>query len=234
MAETQSQQTRVSLRGKIFLWLAWILGLSLAGFMVIVYFGSVTGEEFNPYTLEHRTFQYYQVPGLHIQVTPISRDSSGAGFSTVLINDKLVKTKTRKEWHLVWAAIANRHTQRGDASILTQYIGESDSSWAQWSKDNPKTAKKFWPVVFDLARRNHYLLIPDVMEVGARSSDAKPIEFANELDFSLAKQYVRAAKLQNAADNAKETAKLLGYARSYAKGNDELESLVSDYKDAAE
>lgn len=196
--------------------------------MVIVYFGLVTGEEFNPHTLERRTFQYYQVPGLHIQVTPINRDSSSPGFCTVLINDKLVKTKTKKEWHLVWAALANRHTQRGDASILTRYIGDTNSSWAQWSADNPKTAKKFWPVVIDLARRNHYLLIPDIMEVGARSSDARLTEFSNELNVALVKQYLRAAKLQNPSENAKETAKLLAFARSYAKGNDELESLVDE------
>lgn len=233
MAETQTAQTRTSIRGKFVIWLAWVMGLGLAGFMLTMYFGKVTGEEFNPFTLSQRTFHYYEIPGLGIQVSPISRDTT-TGFAQVLVNDNLVKVQAKNEWHLVWASTSETNTERGDASILTQYIGPADSSWAAWSTSNPKSAKKFWPVALELARRNHYLLLPDVLDVASQTTDNNVAELADKLNESLVKQYIRAAKIQQASENDEEAAELIEFAQSYAQGNEELKSLVSDYEDDSE
>ena len=233
MAETQS--TRSTLRGKIFLWLAWIFGVSVVGAIVVLFFGQVTGEEFNPYTLANRSFHYYQIPGLQVQVSAIRRDETKSEFGQTLIDNGLVKAKQKDEWHLVWASVSEGSRERGDASILTRYIDTDLSTpLKNWSLKNPKSAAKFWPVALRVARRSHYLLIPDLMDLAAKTTDDKLAVFSKELNYSLVEQYLRAAKIQKAGGNEKGAAELVDYAQSYSKGNEELESLVSDFKDEAE
>lgn len=213
--------------------------------MVVVYFGGVSGEEFNPYSLQRRTFHYYQIPGVRIQITPISRQTISTDFGGVVIGNKWVKTKSTSRWHLVWASIANRQMERGDASILTEFIGDNNSVWSRWSDAQPVCAKRFWPEVIDLARRNHYLLIPELMAVAEGATDTNFQEFDRELQATLISQYLQAAAIERQAaagsdDKAaaeaarKRQQEMVDYAKSYAANDAEFTATIQKFEDDAE
>jgi hypothetical protein len=212
------------------LYLIWLAGVALVTTFVVLWFGPVEGEELNPHTLRRRHFSYYQVPGIRVQVSSISHDPvNGTGFETALSAMPFFKSSSQNEWHLVWASEARRPPERGDASIFTDYVHDTESQWRLWTKDNPKTAAKFWPVAIDLARRNHYLLLPDIMDLAAASSDSEVAEFPGRLNDSLVTQYIKAAGIQQELGQTSDVDELVEYANGYAKGVPKLQRLVRDF-----
>jgi hypothetical protein len=228
MAGTQS-----SIRGKILVWFAWVAGTGVLGFFIVMWLGQVNGEEFNPYTLDRRSFYYYQIPGLRLQVSPINRKTLKGGFEKHLINKKLVKVTNTSAWHLVRATGARQQPVQGDASILIDYFGSGSSSWKTWSSANPKLAVQFWPVVIDLARRNHYLLIPDLMELALENTDRVTSDFSLAIHRSLVEQYLYAARIERQQGGSEPTTEMVDFAVEYASGNDDLEALVSGFENGS-
>ncbi len=57
----------------------------------------------------------------------------------------------------------------GDAAILARYLDLKDDEgellWLAWSKKEPKLAKVFWPAVAEAARREMYVLVPDLFHL---------------------------------------------------------------------
>ncbi len=223
----------IYIRVKILVWLAWMSALVVGGFFLVMWFGAVNGEEFNPHTLVRRSFRYYQIPGVRVQVSPIIRNTFSVGFEKHLTAQNFVKTSQKSVWHLVWAKGTRPQRVRGDASILIDYLGHGDSPWKKWSTDRPKLAKLFWPVIMDLARRNHYLIIPDLMDSALDNEDEATSDFQHAVHRSLVEQYLHAAKIEQHENGSQPATEMLEFAVQYASGNEELEALVSGYEDGA-
>lgn len=187
----------------------WLIALIVSGiaifvpFVVIIILGNVAGEEFSPQTLEHRSFRYYEVPGLRWQVGYVRYVSRPIptidGLRTAPYFPKATNATPR--WDLIHGERVFRKAS-GDAQILWAYLSAKDhlgnSVWEQWSTDNRKLAAILWPVVMEAAREGNYVKIPDLFALAQEAkSDA---EFAAKLGVPLPEDPVVPAATQPAAE----------------------------------
>ena len=192
----------------------------LAGTVVAtVTFGGVTGTEFCPATFESRDFSYHELPLVGWQVTGIRRSQpEPVVLAPVLMAKKWIAPtlETAPRWDLIEGQRGHFHSPAGDASILMAYlesVNEHGSSlWLMWSDSHPASAAQLWPLVADAARREAYLVLPDLFDA-AKEFEARPAtEFGLRLKsvaalgyrrFSLGlQQQGRTAEAQDAAATA--------------------------------
>jgi hypothetical protein len=189
-------------------------------------FGLHTGEEFAPATFSRRVFYYYQVPLIGIQVSPIVRDSTPSSFANYLRDKKLIPATSEDtpRWDLVYAGRGGKIYFRGDADILCSYLDAADeqgnSYWKAWSEDNLAAARLLWPLVARLARRQLYILIPELIEQAQAETDPQLLE--RSLNRSLAGQYARLAAAQRELGNQTLAAELFGEALKYAPDDPDI------------
>jgi hypothetical protein len=183
----------------------WFFLLAAAVLLVIGYvstriFGAVYGEEFSPSTFQRRRFSYYEIPLVHLQITPISREDYSNTLETQLADEKLVLSGESHDarWDLVWARQGAQGPSYGDASILCAYLdarGEQQSlRWKTWTDENPELAKILWATVGRLADQQLYLLVPDVFGLAAQATE--PSSFQQAVSDLLADRYELLARTQ--------------------------------------
>ncbi len=204
-----------------------ILGVGLAVLVATFLFGQHGGEEFCPDTFSRRTFFYFQIPLVGIQVTPIFRDDATNSLENYLIANRLVETAsaTTPRWDLVRAVAAGSETVRGDAEIMCHYLDATDAQnhlfWQAWSDDHQESAKQLWPLVATLARQQLYLLVPELFDLASAESD--PDRLAGQLNQSLARQYLGLAKIQQQLGRHKAALELLEHAREHGPADTEVQ-----------
>lgn len=176
------------------------LGLSLVVLLATFLFGQHGGEEFCPDTFTRRSFYYFQIPLLGFQVTPILRDDTTNSLENYLRAHKFITPTPpgNPRWDLVTARSASTGLVRGDAEILCSYLDTTNEldnlHWQRWTDLHPEAARILWPLVAQLARQQLYLFAPELFEWAERESDPKVL--AQELQRSLARQYLRLAEIQ--------------------------------------
>jgi hypothetical protein len=183
--------------------------------------GNVSGTEFSPTTFSTRTFGYCEIPLVHLQVTPVVRVAQSGPLETLLQAEKLLPPATGQSteaWHLVSVERAGV-VQQGDAELLVKYLRGSsfgtNPAAMEWTQKNPELAKVFWPIVARLARRNEYLLAPDLFEL-ARTKNT-PQELKAAMHEHLANRYYRWAKIERDLNHQTPALELLGEALVHAK-----------------
>ena len=170
-------------------WTLWgLLGVVLAVLLVAfvtAQFGAVHGIEMNPYSFERRTYSFYEIPLIRVQVLGIRRNPVTDVTQSFLATNKYVTTKNVPDvWHIVQAAKGVRAPKVGDAEILVHYLETKDAKdyhlWVKWSEANPKLAAIFWPAVSRLAQEELYIYIPDLFDLAKGASD--PVALKSQLD----------------------------------------------------
>lgn len=179
--------SRTSLRrqrqGKIRLGVWVLISIVTFAFFVlsIVIFGQVNGEEFSPQRFTMRRFHYVQIPFLRWQVWPVTF-TKVTGADDALANHIRRTTRTNNlmsnvratptRWDIISMEQVGAQTYRGDASILTNYLRQPGAkgmeTWLDWSKANPGLAAELWGVVAQLAQKDLYPIIPEVLEAARR------------------------------------------------------------------
>ena len=193
------------------------LGLAVAVLIATLLFGQHGGEEFCPDTFTRRSFFYFQIPLVGIQVTPIFRDDTTNSLENYLVAGKFLTRSAAgdRRWDLVTALSAGSRVVRGDAQILCSYLDMADENsrliWQRWTDTHPESAKVLWPRVAQLARQQLYLLLPELFELAR--SEADPKTLAEKLDQSLARQYRRLAEIQEKLGNHASARELKDHAR---------------------
>jgi len=184
--------------------------------------GNVSGTEFSPTTFSTRTFGYCEIPLVHWQVTPVVRIAQSEPFETLLQAEKLIPTATGQPtavWHLVSVERAGVTIQQGDAELLVKYLRSSSfgthPTAMEWTQKNPELAKVFWPIVARLARRNEYLLVPDLFELTRMTNTPQELQAA--MHEHLAKRYHRWANVEHNLDHPAPALELLDEALVYAQ-----------------
>jgi tetratricopeptide (TPR) repeat protein len=193
------------------LWTGWSLlgllaGAALLG-LVILWFGSVWGVELNPYTLARRSYLFYEIPLIHLQVRGIKREDVGSIAVDTLQNQKYVTAAKGAPdvWHVVTGYRGWRRVTLGDADILVRYLDAQDGDnyhlWVKWSEQNPKLAKVFWPAVSRLAQEEQYVHIPELFDLAEAATD--PIALQASLNRKVAELlFELGQRLQKAEDHA--------------------------------
>jgi tetratricopeptide (TPR) repeat protein len=194
-----------------------VLALLGMGWLWIVTFGAVVGEEFSPQRFQRRTFTYYQIPLLGIQIRPIVREAYRGNVEKFLVNNKYVQVTASAEkarWDLLHDSYHRPQGPECDAAILSQYLDATLAQggwfWEKWTKDHPKQAKVFWPAVAELAREQMYIFLPELIEVARQQDEAA--NFNQLLGRSLADSYCVLARAQQQEEHHQRAIELYGRA----------------------
>ncbi len=203
------------------------IGLLLLLLLAVLSFGRVRGEEFSPQGFAIRSFSYYQIPFLRIQVWPVSVYKIPNDLAKYLRANKLLGSVASQppRWGIVTMSEGGVQTYRGDASILTSYLQQPGAvgteSWLSWSKNHPKLERELWPVIARMAQEDMYTIIPALLEA-ARRAEAED-ELANELRRVLVSELLQFAEAEKQSGDAKRANELLGIALEYDPNNEALQ-----------
>lgn len=148
-----------------------VLGVTLAGLVAVVAFGSRHGTEICLETLERRSYSYYEAPLLGIQLTGAKYLELPDPLAELFLSEGFFvePPAQKKSWRLVESYFSAAEGPETDAKILTRYLDAHDASheqpWLAWSKQNLPLAHTLWNAVAALARRDLYLHIPELMDL---------------------------------------------------------------------
>lgn len=216
----------------IFVGLA-VLILAMALLMIgVVVSGAVIGTEFNPQTFTVRSFGYYELPIVHLQIYPISRSERAGQLEKHLKTEKLLPTidpQAVNNWHLADVRRGGAVVERGDADLLVSYFETTTATGVtpllEWSKAHPDQARVLWPVVARLARRHDYLLVPQLFELAAGQPD--PATLDAKLRERLVADYVAWAKSRRQLGDEPTAKTLLDEAAHWAGDRQELRQKIA-------
>jgi len=195
-------------------------------------YGAVAGEEFSPGRFHRRSYHYWEIPFIHVQVTPLQKQDETNDLEKYLLQKKLIRpaNEAQPRWDLVKLRRAEFEGPSGDALILCRYLDQKNEEgefiWLEWSKQQPELAKVFWPVVADAARRELYVLAPDLFHLAEKA--AGPDELKQEMAKHLARRYEQLARVEQQLGRPARAAEWYAVALRYdpqsstaAKGRDE-------------
>jgi hypothetical protein len=162
-----------------------VLGGILLLFLATITFGAVHGREFCPQTFERRSYSYYELPLVHIQMTgERHEDLTGDTEKHVTSNKYITPLAGKKDWHVLVGSHGTRMRQPGDAGILMQYLDAEESSnvyrWVRWSEQHDNLAKVFWPAVQRVSLHDMYLFVPELFDLAKSADD--PAKLQQDLD----------------------------------------------------
>lgn len=212
----KSNRSRGSSRRALII-ICTLLSVLLIGAVVGIK-GHVSGTEFAPSHFQTREFTFYEIPFLHIQITPIRRkDTTGPIARQIRVKSWIVAPRGQKpsNWHLVSLSRGPTATP-AVASLLTSELelqGSAGSFWENWNSDHPKRASALWPVVQRLADRELYVMIPELLLLARTlpgNDDA--VKLTAAIDRWLIDQYVGLVKDLRDADRIALADELLGEA----------------------
>lgn len=210
----------------------WIVTISAAVLLIGLVFvlistqGYVTGEEFSPTHFQSREFSFYEIPLIHIQITPIRRSGSTSSTATYVRQNSLIRPHKGKpsNWHLV-SISRGVVTTPADANLLLEQLKlkESDAGyWREWSADHPEQARVFWPMIQKLAERELYLVMPQLFELA--QMNLPPEELQQQMDELLLEQYVGLIRDMSDAGRPELAEQLRSEAQDDYPGRKELQA----------
>lgn len=177
----------------------WVLGFGIGSLallfiiMVVMVFGKVTGEEFSPSDFKRRSFHYYELPVVGLQVWPIKHFDATGPLEFDLLTKKLIvlNPAPTPRWDLVRGQRVSQAENEGDAEILCSYLDQRDRtgnfSWHDWTNEHPKLAAILWPAIAQLADQELYVFVPDAFALAAAATDENT--FGPALNQLLAQKY---------------------------------------------
>jgi hypothetical protein len=206
---------------RILIGLAAVVGVALVLFLCVLSFGSVEGEEFSPDDFSRRNFTYFEIPVVRIQVSPVFRYNNVNELAAHLRQISYIPKSSRTEphWDLVTASRGGTRWS-GDAAILCMYLDarqDSEVRWLVWSREHPNLAKHLWPAVAEVARRNLYSLVPDLINLAEGAED--PDQFAGDLQNTLVAKYIHFARIHQAQDEHKQAVERFTFALDHQPTN---------------
>jgi hypothetical protein len=196
-------------------------------FILISTQGYVSGEEFSPTHFQLRNFSFYEIPLIHIQITPIKRSGSTPSTATYVRQSALITPHkgVPTTWHLV-SISRGVSTTPADANLLLDQLKLAkgdDGYWRKWSIDHPARASVFWPVIQKLAERELYIMVPQLFELA--QNDQRPQELRQRMDEILIEQYVGLIRDMETADRPELAQQLLAEAEKDYPDHPELQTL---------
>jgi hypothetical protein len=182
---------------KRFMILAASIFLGLVILLVIRTQGSISGAEFSPTHFQQRDFRFFEIPLLHLQITPIRRTVSTPTAASYLRQMSLVNVPKGQpvDWHLVSISRGFTGTTDADAKLLIDQLNlnrSGDLYWKTWTTDQPELAAVLWPEIQKLAQRELYILMPRLFEIAQTDrggSNLTAEKLRSDIDSYLIDQY---------------------------------------------
>lgn len=173
--------------------------------LIVLVQGSVSGEEFSPVAFQRRKFEFYELPLVGLQLSPIRRSVIGSNIERYLragsVTTVPAKDVPDEQWHLIRLRRGVSNTPADAAFLFDPLIGEDATfgnarspltDWEQWSKNHPAAAKHLWPRVQTLARRELYVFIPQLLQLAIDNADQP--DFNARIDEHLRAEYASLAE----------------------------------------
>lgn len=160
--------------------------------LITAMFGSVSGEEFSPNDFQRRSFQYYQIPFIGLQIWPLRHFDATGDLEADLLKNKLIvaNPNAKPRWDLVRGQSGGSFVE-DDAALLCRYLELRNKQynlvWSDWNTKYPAQAKILWPMVQKLADQELYDFMPDIFELAESPGD--PAAFNVALQSLVAKKY---------------------------------------------
>jgi hypothetical protein len=178
-------------------WQVVVIGLviSVIVFLIVSTQGHVRGQEFSPTLFQAREFHFYEIPLLHLQMTPIRRSSATPRTANYVRQNSLIAPVTAADetsWHLVHLSRGVSAEKPADAELLMNQLNLTKAGepyWRTWSVDYPEHAAIFWPIIQRLAMRELYVLMPRLFELAQQAHTAD--ELKAKIDEQLRQDYTR-------------------------------------------
>lgn len=210
-----------------------ILSVALVSVVVAIK-GYVSGTEFAPSHFQTREFSFYEIPFLHVQITPISRKNTSGAISRQLRAKSWI-TSPRGQKPTVWHLVALYRGPTGTSAVAELLTGElqiEDSKglfWEQWNLDHPKRASVLWPIVQRLAERELYVIVPELLQLARTTpGDDDATLLAAEIDRWLIEQYSGLVKDLRDANRSVLAEEMLAEALADYPNSPELAALRED------
>lgn len=200
--------------------------LSLFGVVLTAMFGGVHGVEFCPQTFERRSYSFYEIPWIGIQVRGVRHNDLTGPVEKHLRSSKLIPVAQQdsRTWHIVIGMRGTSRPQTGDAEILCRYFDACDAEeqhvWLDWSKKHPQMASSLWPAIAQLSREDLYVYVPELIELAKNSQDS--VRFQQQLNMRLAEQFYRVAQRCQQAENHAAAVRYLDEALKIDKNRADL------------
>lgn len=218
MAESTSNTKREWSRAVGAIAVIVLMMMMFVGFVML--FGAVRGEEFSPTTFARRSFVFYRIPLLKLQVTPVVRasttnalethlatklfaDLDSSAQTTALDNNPNDGEAAKQRWDIVRITPLSRPSEIGSAFCLCAYLDRQQAGklkWLSWTKTHPKLARALWLVVRQVAIDRLYFSIPDLMTAAEQAVERGTSPSA--LHDELAQIAEAAASLREQADTS--------------------------------
>ncbi len=171
MAATAPGKTQSTVKRTLFSRISFSLFFFLiflaAGLLAVLTFGRCSGDEFSAADFSRRAFHYFRLPIIKVQVSTVFRQNTPNDLVRHLQRKKYFPA-AKPRWQVMRHSTGFGPPYEADELILCDYLDQRDSSyrlrWLRWSRDNPKLARVFWPVVWRVANENLYLLVPDLFQ----------------------------------------------------------------------
>jgi len=217
MAELK--QTRFPIRG--FLISIGVLGL-IAMFGLPYFASSMTiyGEEFCPQLFQKREFSYWRIPGTKVRVSQTTLTPGVSPSSKDILLH--LPTNFQTDWQVATVRQGTFSKEFGPKiliDLLQSNNADGVNLWDAWSFRNPGHAALLWPLVQQIAQKEMYFCIPDLLSNSDASLDVKTF------DKNLKKICLQALKIKlKTLEATKDTANALQL-RNWGK------QLTSDYSD---
>ena len=145
------------------------------GVLILLIFGRCSGEEFSSADFTRRTFYYFRIPVVKLQVTPLVRHDKSSVLVDHLHRHQLIPKGLKKNWKLASHRVGSGHPYEADELILTRYLEQRNNGynlrWLNWSQNNPRLARAFWPILWRVANEDLYVLVPELFQLSRYTPD---------------------------------------------------------------
>jgi hypothetical protein len=205
-----------------------VLATTLLVFIATMTFGAVHGTEFCPQTFERRSYSYYELPIIRVQVTGERHEDLTGDTEACVTSNNFIPPAAggKQDWHVLVGSRGTRLRRPGDAGILVQYLDatESDNAhrWVQWSNKNKPLAQLLWPAVQRLAVHDLYLYVPDLFDLAKTVDDA--VKLKQELNHLVAEKLLLLARRHSDHEDHAGTIEILDEALALEPENAELKA----------
>lgn len=148
---------------------------------IVLSMGLVSGTEFAPHACQHRSFYYWEIPFVHLPLTPVIHGKPTHPLDGYLRQNRYWKDRGASRWDLASVSHAGA-IKESDPQVLLGYFNSSDEGnskiWLDWTIKHPESARVLWAYVDLLSRLELYAYVGVLFEQAQQHPELSPFSVA--------------------------------------------------------